>query len=48
MGTVKIIKGEATVEEIAAIETALCQRKYQRKSQLINDNNYGKTEIIRD
>ena len=44
MGTVKIIKGEATVEEIAAIEMALSQRK----SQLINESNYGKTEIIRD
>ncbi len=44
MGTIKIIKGEATVEEIAAIERALSQRQ----SQLINNRNYGKTEIIRD
>jgi hypothetical protein len=44
MGTIKIIKGEATAEEIAAIEKALSQRQ----SQLINNSNYGKTEIIRD
>ena len=44
MGTIKIIKGEATVEEITAIEKALSHRQ----SQLINNSNYGKTEIIRD
>jgi len=44
MGTIKIIKGEATAEEISAIEKALSQGQ----SQLINNSNYGKTEIIRD
>lgn len=44
MDAIRIIKGEATVEEIAAVEKALSKRK----SQLINDSNYGKAEIIRD
>ena len=40
MSEIKIIKGEATIEEIAAIEKALA------KVQLVlsKDNSYGKVE----
>ncbi len=40
MSEIKIIKGEATIEEIAAIEKALAQRQLV----LSKDNSYGKVE----
>jgi hypothetical protein len=40
MSAIKIIKGEATVAEIAAIEKALANRK----SENIKSNSYGKME----
>jgi hypothetical protein len=40
MSAIKIIKGEATVVEIAAIEKALANRKLEN----IKSNSYGKME----
>ena len=40
MSEIKIIKGEATIEEIAAIEKALAKRQLV----LSKDNIYGKVE----
>ncbi len=40
MSAIKIIKGEATIEEIATIEKALANRK----SENIKSNSYGKME----
>jgi hypothetical protein len=37
---IKILKGEATIEEIAAIEKALAKRQLV----LSQDNSYGKVE----
>ena len=40
MSEIKIIKGKATIEEIAAIEKALAKRQ----SVLSKGNSYGKVE----
>lgn len=40
MSAIKIIKGEATIEEIALIEKALTKRQ----SELSKGNSYGKME----
>jgi hypothetical protein len=40
MSTIKIIKGEATAEEISAIEKALTKRH----SELSKSSSYGKVE----
>jgi hypothetical protein len=40
MSAIKIIKGEATVAEISAIETALAKRQ----SELSKSSSYGKME----